>query len=156
MNTYFALTRLTDMSPIEVHKLYKLRVETLGSTVEDADASPAAHHVLAWTHTDDAQPALHGYARIIPTSTELLEVTQLSHLYAADGSGLTREILDNALGFAAENYPDRDVIVTAPKDLRDLYTRCGFHAYGQDQEDGHPMILATTQLHALYGQKVNA
>ncbi|WP_080796771.1 hypothetical protein [Corynebacterium pacaense] len=156
MNTYFAVTSLADMSPLEVHKLYKLRVDTIGTGIDDADANPGTHHVLAWDHTDRPSPELHGYARILPTSTGVLEVTELSHLYAVDGSGLVRDILDNALRLAAERYPDRDVVVTAPEDLQGLYESFGFRSYGRPGDGGHPMILSTTRLHAVYGDKVNA
>lgn len=158
MTRYFAVSNLHELSPLEVHKLYKLRVDifvheqgTPYAEIDDADAATSTLHILAWERGASGATVLDGCARLIPTTVADLaastgstltldqgEISQLGRLAVAEefrGSGLADEIMQNALRLAHEKHPGKDVVLTAQSPLRDFYEGYGFSVCGSEYID---------------------
>ncbi|ALC06829.1 hypothetical protein CDES_12410 [Corynebacterium deserti GIMN1.010] len=179
MTRYFAVSNLQELGSFEVHKLYKLRVDifvaeqqTPYAEIDDIDAAPTTNHILVWKRNEAAPSTLIGCARLIPTTVaelkaytgteiELDDASALSQLGRVAitkeerGSGLSTELMHNALRLAYEQYPDRDVVLTAQKPLVDFYAGYGFVPCGAeylDAEVAHqPMVLRADQLEKFSG-----
>ena len=57
MTNYFAVSALREMSPVELHQLYKLRVDvfvheqqTPYAEIDDTDALDTTFHAVSYTH----------------------------------------------------------------------------------------------------------
>lgn len=174
MTRYFAVSNLQELGSLEVHKLYKLRVDifvheqqTPYAEIDDTDAAPTTNHILVWERTDATPTNLIGCARLAPiTAAELKAYTgkgislddatplsQLGRVAVAQeerGSGLSGELMRNALRLAYEQYPDRDVVLTAQKPLADFYAEYGFEVLGEEYLDSGvphlPMLLKADEL----------
>ncbi len=177
MTRYFAVSNLQELSSLEVHKLYKLRVDvfvheqkTPYAEIDDIDAATTTRHILAWQRREGSPTLLDGCARLAPTTTseitaatgaafELDEapLSQLGRVTVSKvsrGTGLSDELMKNALRLAFEQYPDRDVVLTAQSPLKDFYAGFGFTVCGSEYEDTGvphlPMVLKAADL-AQYG-----
>ncbi|WP_080796772.1 GNAT family N-acetyltransferase [Corynebacterium pacaense] len=173
MTRYFAVSNLHELGPLEVHKLYKLRVDvfvheqgTPYAEIDDADAATSTHHILAWERAASGVTVLDGCARLIPTtvadlaaatgSTLTLDdapVSQLGRLAVARefrGTGLADEIMHNALRLAHEKHPSNDVVLTAQSPLRSFYEGYGFSVCGSEFLDSGvahlPLVLGAAEL----------
>ncbi|CAM5327909.1 GNAT family N-acetyltransferase [Corynebacterium variabile] len=110
--------QLLAMQPSQVHALYKLRVDTFVNEqhttfaeIDDADAEPGTHHVLAYVHPghapdyrwgtpDPGSPLrLVGTARIFGPAEEQ-QVGRLAVLPEFRGFGIARQIVDATLEVA--------------------------------------------------------
>lgn len=173
MTRYFAVSNLPELGSLEVHKLYKLRVDvfvheqkTPYAEIEDIDAAPTTKHVLAWRRGEDGTTVLEGCARLIPTTTSEVVASTGSTLELDDaplsqlgriavssdvrGSGLADELMTNALRLAYEQFPDKDVILTAQAPLKEFYEGFGFVTCGTGFDDSGvahlPMVLKASEL----------
>ncbi|BAU97113.1 N-acetyltransferase GCN5 [Corynebacterium suranareeae] len=174
MTRYFAVSNLQELGSLEVHKLYKLRVDifvheqqTPYAEIDDTDVAPTTNHILAWERADTAPSRLVGCARLAPTtvaelkgytgtSISLDDATELSQLGRVAvskeerGTGLSQDLMHNALRLAYEQYPDRDVVLTAQKPLADFYGEYGFEPIGEEYLDSGvvhlPMLLKASEL----------
>ncbi|AGG67758.1 GNAT family N-acetyltransferase [Corynebacterium callunae] len=174
MTRYFAVSNLLELSSLEVHKLYKLRVDifvheqaTPYAEIDDIDAAPTTNHILAWQRHETLPSTLEGCARLVPTTVtelsaytgvkiELDDAAPLSQLgrpavaKAERGTGLSTELMHNALRLAYEQYPERDVVLNAQLPLVDFYKEFGFEACGPEFSDtgvAHlPMVLDAEKL----------
>lgn len=126
------------MTPLEVHQLYKLRVDTYVfeqatpyQEIEDIDAADSTRHVLL----QDESGALLGCARLHPAQVAGEEVTQFGRFVlvpSARGTGAGEELLRFAL---AEARADRPVYLTAQLGLTGYYARYGFTETGERYDD---------------------
>lgn len=179
MTRYFAVSNLQELGSLEAHKLYKLRVDifvheqqTPYAEIDDIDAAPTTNHVMVWERTEATPPTLIGCARLVPTtvaeltaytgsSITLDDAAPLSQLgrvavvKEARGTGLSNDLMRNALRLAFEQYPDRDVVLTAQKPLIDFYAGYGFAPCGEEYLDSGvshlPMVLPAAQLEQYSG-----
>ncbi len=159
MTTYFSVSHLAELSPLEVHQLYKLRVDvfvheqkTPYAEIDDVDALDSTFHVLAWSNNRDGRQ-LVGTARLFPTEHEGERVMQLGRvcvLPSHRGKGLAPELLHQTLRLSFEQEPGREVVLTAQEPLIGYYTDLGFEANGElfdDAEVAHqPMRLGVGKL----------
>ena len=83
MPIYFAVSHLAQLSALEVHKLYKLRVDifvheqkTPYAEIDDADALDTTFHVLNW----DADKNLIATARVYPCVIEGKDMVQIGRV----------------------------------------------------------------------------
>ncbi|MCK7661799.1 GNAT family N-acetyltransferase [Corynebacterium antarcticum] len=152
MNTYFTVSNLNQMSALEVHRIYKLRVDVFVNEqqcpyaeIDDTDALPDTLHIRA----NDRAGALAGYARIHPDigagfrakcgggvdigdERVLWQFGRFCLAPGARGTGLGAEIMKDALKLAKEQNPGADVALTAQTALRDYYESYGFRVCGDE------------------------
>lgn len=173
MTRYFAVSNLQELSSLEVHKLYKLRVDvfvheqqTPYPEIDDVDAAATTRHILMWQRHEDSTSVLDGCARLVPTTTSGVAaatgstlklddapLSQLGRLAVSKkfrGTGLSDEVMNNALRLAYEQFPDQDVILTAQVPLQEFYEGFGFAVCGTEYDDSGtahlPMILKAAEL----------
>lgn len=163
MTNFFAVSHLGELSPLEVHRLYKLRVDifvheqqTPYAEIEDIDAADTTMHVLAWSaRRADGDPTrdLVGTARLFRDTWAGEEVVRLGRIAVAAeqrGSGLASELIHQSLRFAAERAPGCDVIIAAQAELRSYYEGYGFRVCGDSFDDAGvphlPMLLPAAEL----------
>ncbi|MEZ2122672.1 MULTISPECIES: GNAT family N-acetyltransferase [unclassified Corynebacterium] len=152
MNTYFTVSNLNQMSALEVHRIYKLRVDVFVNEqqcpyaeIDDTDALPTTFHIQA----NDRNGVLAGYARIYPDtgagfrskcggSVEIDDDSQLWQFGRfciapeARGTGLGKRIMEDTLKLAHEQNPDAAVVITAQTPLRSYYESYGFTVCGDE------------------------
>ena len=129
------------MTPLEVHQLYKLRVDIFVSEqatpyaeIEDADAEESTLHVLLL----DEEGTLVGAARLLPAHADNREVSQFGRFVlspAERGSGAGDVLLRFALSEARTRWPDRPLYLTAQLGLTGYYARYGFTETGERYDD---------------------
>ena len=146
--------QLLAMTPGQVHALYKLRVDTFVNEqhtsfaeIDDADAEPGTHHVLAYIHPgadlrwgtpDPGSPLkLIGPARIFGPAEEQ-QIGRLAVLPEFRGFGVARRIveatLDVARGRAAALDPVSQqavVKIDAQVATQPFYASYGFEPVGE-------------------------
>ena len=126
-----SLKSLHEMTPLEVHQLYKLRVDVFVAEqncpyneIDDQDADPATRHILAF---DGEQFA--GCARVFPTDTGSRFGRLVVHP-AHRGSGLGPKIVRAGIEYT-ERFPG-DLIVEAQAGLVGYYEQFGLVAEGEE------------------------
>lgn len=170
MAIFYAASRLAELSPLEVHRLYKLRTDvfvheqrTPYAEIEDVDAAPATVHFLAWrTARENGQTnELVGAARLIPEADHAADTVRLGRLVVAPterGGGLAAEIMRLALRHVADQMPGTDIVLSAQQPLTDYYREFGFRPVGGLTDDTgvahQPMQLTATDLAATVNQPV--
>ncbi|MBN9645165.1 GNAT family N-acetyltransferase [Corynebacterium mendelii] len=166
MNNYFSVSSLADLSALEVHRLYKLRVDVFVheqhcayAEIDDIDALPTTFHVQAFEGPAGREPV--GTARLFPDTAagfahkclgsvdlphdgDLWQLGRVCTAQSVRGSGLGAEILRQTLRLAHEQDPERDIVITAQVPLEDYYGRFGFVRCGEifdwDGMDHLPMV----------------
>lgn len=156
MNTIFAVSPLQDLSPLEVHKIYKLRVDVFVheqqaayKEIDEVDAQDTTLHIQAWSPHKE----LLGVARVFPEGP----VVRLGRFVVDKeqrGTGLARELMFQALRLIYEQYPGRDTFIHAQSALEDYYATYGFVRSGAPfEEDGIPhlpMTLSSEKLASMF------
>lgn len=146
MNAIFAVSALKDLSPLEVHKIYKLRVDVFVheqrapyKEIDEIDAQDTTLHVQAWS----PQREILGVARVFPEGS----VVRLGRFVVAKeqrGTGLGRELLFQTLRLIHEQYPGRETFIHTQSALEGYYAAYGFIRSGsQFEEDGIPHLPMT-------------
>ncbi|WP_257203213.1 GNAT family N-acetyltransferase [Corynebacterium cystitidis] len=140
MKTMLSVLRLADLSPFELHSMYKLRVDifvheqkTPYAEIDDVDAHQDTRHVLAW-RPDGAHTEVMGVARIFPSDADMV-FGRLVVKPEYRGAGLAGKVVRSALTYAFENYPGKDITLEAQAKLTDYYADFGFEAEGEQYED---------------------
>lgn len=155
MTEFFAISHLAQLSALEVHKLYKLRVDIFVheqkcpyAEIDDIDAALDTEHVLAW----GTGKQLLGTARLYPETingAEVLHLGRVCVLPERRGSGLANEIMKNTLQRASEWKPTADVILDSQSPLVGWYEQFGFEVAGEEYDwDGvahTPMVKKAVQ-----------
>ncbi|WP_286205632.1 GNAT family N-acetyltransferase [Corynebacterium afermentans] len=126
-----SLKSLHEMTPIEVHQLYKLRVDVFVAEqhcpfneIDDQDADPDTRHILAFDGD-----TLAGCARVFPTETGSRFGRFVVHP-GHRGSGLGPEIVRTGIAYT-ECFPG-DLIVEAQSGLVGYYEQFGLEAEGEE------------------------
>ena len=152
MTYTISAANLSHLSPLQVHELYKLRVDVLVheqqcpyTEIDDTDARDSTVHILA---IDDETQQLAGTARVFPSTLDGEEVAQFGR-FALDkqarGTGLGKQVMEAALQYAAVAMSGQPVYLEAQAPLVDYYGAYGFKVCGalfDDEGIPHqPMIL---------------
>lgn len=123
---------LSEMTPQQVHQLYKLRVDVFVAEqncpfneIDDQDADPETKHILALLDDD----TLAGCARVFPTETGSRFGRFVVHPDHR-GSGLGPEIVRAGIEYT-ERFPG-DLIVEAQSGLVGYYEQFGLVAEGEE------------------------
>ncbi|AGF73503.1 GNAT family N-acetyltransferase [Corynebacterium halotolerans] len=166
MTTFYAVSHLAEMSPLEVHRLYKLRVDVFVNEqqtpyveIDDVDALDSTFHMLAWSN-DSGNRELVGTARLFPAEWEGTPVMQLGRVCVVPSrrnTGLAPELIRQTLRLSFEQEPGRDVVLTAQEPLIGYYREFGFEPTGELVDDEgiphQPMRLAAAKLAELITRK---
>lgn len=156
MNNYFAVSHLTQLSALEVHKLYKLRVDVFVheqrspyAEIDDIDALPTTNHMQAW----DSDKHLLGTARLYPEN-DRWHLGRVCVAKPYRGTGLGAEIMHQTLRLAFEQNPEFDVFIEAQEQHLKFYENLGFKAIGEafdlDGVSHVPMLLKANELAAMF------
>ncbi|MFI5505514.1 GNAT family N-acetyltransferase [Corynebacterium kutscheri] len=161
MNAIFSVARLADLSSLELHRIYKLRVDVFVqeqhcayAEIDDIDAANTTVHFQACSTTEPSE--LIGYARMYPTEHGL-QLGRLVVSPAHRGTGLAAELMFQALRWAHEQHPESDIMLNAQLPLQEYYEAYGFVPAGEPFDDegiSHlPMALASTKLASIIEQR---
>lgn len=156
---------LADLSPLDVHALYKLRVDVFVheqqvpyAEIDDVDAAASTTQFLLWEDSPAVDNAdgkaatrLAGTLRLFPSSLPLPPVvsgtttvsaseavTQLGRFcFAPDyrGTGAAAYLLEHAIERCREQHPDRALYLTAQAPLVAYYEKFGFAPHGELFDD---------------------
>lgn len=125
------LKSLAEMTPLEVHQLYKLRVDVFVAEqncpyaeIDDQDAHPDTRHIL-----DFDGDRLIGCARVFPTETGSRFGRFVVHPDYR-GQGIGPEIVYAGIAYT-ERFPG-DLIVEAQSGLVGYYGQFGLVAEGEE------------------------
>lgn len=126
-----SLKSLHEMTPLEVHQLYKLRVDVFVAEqncpfkeIDDQDANPETRHILAF----DGE-TLAGCARVFPTESGSRFGRFVVHPDFR-GSGLGPQIVRTGIEYT-ERF-NGDLIVEAQSGLVGYYEQFGLVAEGDE------------------------
>ncbi len=136
MPDYISTSRLIDLSALEVHELYKLRVDvfvaeqaTPYAEIDDTDADQGTWHLLA---RKDGE--LIGTARVFPHEGDSV-IGRFTVTPGHRGTGVARQLFEEALKVAAERAPEKDVVLEAQVPLVEYYAGFGFEPEGEPYDD---------------------
>lgn len=160
MQTIFAVNPLKELSALEVHQLYKLRVDVFVkeqkcpyAEIDDIDAEPTTLHVTAWERDSFGRRNIVGTARLFPDEVEGEKVSHLGRFVLTPrrrGNGLASQVMFQTLKLSYESYPDLPVYLTAQAPLKDYYGAFGFTVCGEEFDDEGiphlPMRMSAAQL----------
>ena len=137
---------LGQLAALDVHQLYKLRVDVFVheqrcpyAEIDATDADPQTVHLLAW---DTDSHELLGTARVFPaapTDAALADagaqIGRFALAPAARGTGLGRELLQAAIDLGERMHPGKPLYLEAQAGLVDYYAGFGFTPVGELFDD---------------------
>lgn len=104
----------------------------------------------AWAPTTVSEVAATTGATLELDDAEVTQLGRVAVSTDARGTGLATEIMNNALRLAYEQFPGKDVILTAQLPLQEFYEGFGFTTGGAQYDDtgvAHlPMVLNASEL----------
>ncbi|WP_454044853.1 GNAT family N-acetyltransferase [Corynebacterium sp. Marseille-Q2516] len=140
MSVTYTAAPLAELSPIDVHNLYKLRVDvyvaeqaTPYAEIDDTDAHPDTLHLRSL----NSDGRLIGCARLFPPPGRDDDIHFGRLVIAADArhAGLGSDMVRYALEVVRERFPGRGVTLEAMATLQDFYRALGFHVSGEEYLD---------------------
>lgn len=161
MTIFYAAASLAELSPLEVHRLYKLRVDvfvheqqTPFAEIEDIDAANTTTHLMALRTGETTE--LVGAARLTPENGNTVRLGRLVVHPSERGTELAPGLIDLALRHIADRTPGVDVVLSAQEPLTGYYEKFGFTPTGELTDDTgvphQPMILTAEKLDFPAGQ----
>ncbi|GGG82534.1 GNAT family N-acetyltransferase [Corynebacterium pelargi] len=162
MSFIFAVSNISELSPRELHELYKLRTDVFVveqqcpyEEIDHIDPLSTTLHVRAF---ETGQPnQILGTARVFPDQVDGREVTKLGRFVLKPshrGTGLGAELMLNSLRLAFEREPMRAVWIAAQEPLKGYYEQFGFEQCGELFDDAGithaPMLLSERKLAAMF------
>ena len=131
---------LVDLGPLDVHALYKLRVDVFVAEqdcpyaeIDQIDADPGTVHLLAWAG-DGSRDELVATLRIYGSGTSdgVMHLGRVCTAPASRGRGIAADLIRRALATCG----DRPVEIGAQRHLERWYGGFGFVRSGPDYLDG--------------------
>lgn len=148
MPHFISAAPLGQLAALDVHQLYKLRVDVFVheqrcpyAEIDATDADPQTVHLLAW---DADTHELLGTARVFPAApaddTALsdaagAQIGRFALAPAARGTGLGRELLQAAIDLGERMHPGKPLYLEAQAGLVDYYASFGFTPIGEPFDD---------------------
>lgn len=147
---------LGQLAALDVHQLYKLRVDVFVheqrcpyAEIDATDADPQTVHLLAW---DADSHDLLGTARIFPAApadatlsdatpvgtspvSTGAQIGRFALAPAARGTGLGRELFQAAIDLGERMHPGQPLYLEAQAGLVDYYASFGFTPIGEPFDD---------------------
>lgn len=132
--------QLNELSPREVHEVYKLRVRvfvneqnTAYQEVDDIDARPTTIHMIARSNEDTHE--LVGNIRIyedtLPDGEQVMRLGRVCVAESERGTGLAKALMRRMIEFADETYPDKSLVLDARSPLVGWYEKFGFRTIAE-------------------------
>ena len=149
MPHFISAAPLGQLAALDVHQLYKLRVDVFVheqrcpyAEIDATDADPQTVHLLAW---DADSHDLLGTARVFPAAptdaaladaaTTGAQIGRFALAPAARGTGLGRELLQAAIDLGERMHPGQPLYLEAQAGLVDYYASFGFTPIGEPFDD---------------------
>lgn len=144
MPHFISAAPLGQLAALDVHQLYKLRVDVFVheqrcpyAEIDATDADPQTVHVLA---LDADSHELLGTARVFPAAptnapTTGAQIGRFALAPAARGTGLGRELLQAAVDLGERMHPGKPLYLEAQAGLVDYYAGFGFTPVGELFDD---------------------
>ena len=148
MPHFISAAPLGQLAALDVHQLYRLRVDVFVheqrcpyAEIDATDADPQTVHLLAW---DADTHELLGTARVFPAApaddAALADATgpqigRFALAPAARGTGLGRELLQAAIDLGERMRPGQTLYLEAQAGLVDYYASFGFTPTGEPFDD---------------------
>ena len=148
MPHFISAAPLGQLAALDVHQLYKLRVDVFVheqrcpyAEIDATDANPQTVHLLAW---DADTHELLGTARVFPAApaddAALSDATgaqigRFALAPAARGTGLGRELLQAVIDLGERMHPGKPLYLEAQAGLVDYYASFGFTPTGEPFDD---------------------
>lgn len=163
MTIFYASATLAELSPLEVHRLYKLRVDvfvheqqTPFAEIEDLDAAPGTTHLMALRAGESTE--LVGTIRLAPEVDGTVRLGRLAVHPGQRGTEVAPGLIERALRHIADRTPGADVVLSAQEPLIGYYEKFGFTPVGELTDDTgmphQPMLLTADQVEQLVKQPV--
>ncbi|WCZ35831.1 GNAT family N-acetyltransferase [Corynebacterium heidelbergense] len=156
MQTHITGRTLLDMTPQQVHAMYKLRVDVFVNEqqstfaeIDDTDAHPKTHHLLAYVHPGSGPDYPYGVAdpgsplRLVGTARifgppEAQHIGRLCVVPDLRGYGIAKQIIEQALEVARGRTAALDPVsqsaivkIEAQTHVQKFYEGYGFAAVGE-------------------------
>lgn len=135
MTIFYAASHIGELSPQELHALYKLRVDVFVheqqcpyQEIDDVDALDSTTHILVWR--TDPQRHLVGCARVYPDGDHIM-MGRIITAPAERGSGQASDMIRQTLRMIEHRYPGMPVELHAQTRLVGFYERFGFRVSGE-------------------------
>jgi len=127
-----------ELDPFRLYELLKLRQDVIvleqSCLYPDLDNSDQhCEHLLA---TKDSK--LVGYLRLIPNEHHGSRNCALGRIIttaALRGSGLGKKLVNTALQYCTQNYPEQKIQISAQLHLKEFYQGLGFVSFGNAYDD---------------------
>lgn len=148
MPHFISAAPLGQLAALDVHQLYRLRVDVFVheqrcpyAEIDATDADPQTVHLLAW---DADTHELLGTARVFPAApaddAALADATgaqigRFALAPAARGTGFGRELLQAAIDLGERMRPGQTLYLEAQAGLVDYYASFGFTPTGEPFDD---------------------
>ena len=148
MPHFISAAPLGQLAALDVHQLYKLRVDVFVheqrcpyAEIDATDADPQTVNLMAW---DTDSHELLGTARVFPAApaddAALADATgaqigRFALAPAARGTGLGRELLQAAVDLGERMRPGQPLYLEAQAGLVDYYASFGFTPTGEPFDD---------------------
>lgn len=143
MKLEFKWSRLESLTSLELYEIIKAResvfvVEQNCPYQETDDLDPHAWHLSALVNGE-----LAAYARVVEPGIKNSQpsIGRVMTLKKFRGVGIGRVLMEEAIKFTEQAYPENDIKILAQVYLQKFYESLGFHASSEPyDEDGIPHI----------------
>ncbi|MDU0478641.1 GNAT family N-acetyltransferase [Staphylococcus chromogenes] len=156
MSYYFAVQQLKDLSSIEVHEVYKLRVSvfvneqnTAYQEVDDTDALPTTYHMLAWTDEEHKQLVgnIRIYEDVLDDGEHVMRLGRVCVTEEERGTGLAKALMKETIEFADQKFPDKNLVLDARTPLVGWYEKFGFRTIAEPYPFADITLTPMKKLH---------
>lgn len=155
MSHFVEVKQLQDLSALELHLVYKLRVgifveeqNTAYKEVDEIDALETTRHILIWDSPEKQE--LLGNIRVYEDIVEGKDVMRLGRVCVTEaerGSGLSKEMMKYTINWADETYPDKDLVLDARTPLKGWYEKFGFRQIAPEYPFADITLTPMMKLH---------
>ena len=143
MQLEFKWSRLESLTSLELYEIIKAReyvfvVEQHCPYQETDDLDPHAWHLSTLVNGE-----LAAYARVVEPGMKNNQpsIGRVMTLKKLRGLGIGRALMEEAIKFTEQNYPENDIKISAQVYLQKFYESLGFQAFGEPyDEDGIPHL----------------
>tara|TARA_R110000787_G_scaffold248542_1_gene354066 strand:+ start:3784 stop:4254 length:471 start_codon:yes stop_codon:yes gene_type:complete len=152
MKLEFKWSRLESFTSLELYQIIKAResvfvVEQHCPYQETDDLDPHAWHLSALVNGE-----LAAYARVVDPEIKNSKpsIGRVMTLKKFRGLGIGRALMEEAIKFTEQTYPENDIKISAQEYMQKFYKSLGFYASGDPyDEDGIAHIDMIKQVNTL-------
>ncbi|MEJ5927717.1 GNAT family N-acetyltransferase [Corynebacterium sp. H128] len=155
MDYHMQVSQLKDLSALEVHEIYKLRVgifvheqNTAYKEVDEIDVLPSTKHILVWSSQNKEE--LLGNIRVYEDAVEGQDVMRLGRVCVAEserGTGLAKNLMEYTINYADETFPEKNLVLDARTPLVRWYEKFGFRKIAEEYPFADITLTPMMKLH---------